>query len=41
MKYAEANQCGEEMTWGHGGYKEAGRKWVVITGGLFGVSQTA
>jgi hypothetical protein len=23
-KYAEANQCGDKTTWGHGGYGEAG-----------------
>ncbi len=23
-KYAEADQCGDETTWGHGGYGEAG-----------------
>jgi hypothetical protein len=24
LKSAEANQCGDETTWGHGGYGEAG-----------------
>jgi hypothetical protein len=38
-KYVEANQCGDETTWGHGGYREAGNSLAGRIMGKPGITQ--
>ena len=38
-KHAESDQCGDEMSWGHGGFGEAGSDLVGRIMGKPGVSK--